>query len=140
MSIPSCTLFYPSSSSLPRSLHSGAQHQSVGAAVRPIALIKSSTITGSLFKIPNPGLPPRWICLSRPHNLHFMRRCSTSSTTPHSGHILSLLPFFLKTPGRHVLLAFFQSLVGLSGCHPSLIGLGCFLSFPPLSVCRRGHS
>ena len=85
----------PSSSSLPRSLHSGAQHQSVGAAVRPIALIKSSTITGSLFKIPSPGLPPRWICLSRPHNLQFMRRCSTSSTTPHSGHILSLLPFFL---------------------------------------------
>ena len=81
-----------SSSSLPRSLHSGAQHQSVGAAVRPIALIKSSTITGSLFKIPNPGLPPRWICLSRPQNLQFMRRCSTSSTTPHSGHILSLLP------------------------------------------------
>ena len=38
----------PSSSSL----HSDAQHQSVGVAVRPVALIKSSTITGSLFKIP----------------------------------------------------------------------------------------
>ena len=58
------TIAPSSSSSLPRSLHSGAQHQSVGAAVRPIALIKSSTITGSLFKIPSPGLPPRWICLS----------------------------------------------------------------------------
>ena len=92
MSFPILFVFWASSSSLPRSLHSGAQHQSVGAAVRPIALIKSSTITGSLFKIPNPGLPPRWICLSRPHNLHFMRRCSTSSTTPHSGDILSVLP------------------------------------------------
>ena len=44
----------PSSSS---SLHSDAQHQSVGAAVRPIALIKSSTITGSLFKIPEVANP-----------------------------------------------------------------------------------
>ena len=128
MSFPILFFFWASSSSLPRSLHSGAQHQSVGAAVRPIALIKSSTITDSLFKIPNPGLPPRWICLSRPHNLHFMRRCSTSSTTPHSGHILSLLP-------SAVLLAFFQSLVGLSGCHPSLIGLGCFLSLLPVEPC-----
>ena len=34
-----------SSSSLPKSLHSGAQHQSVGVAVRPIALIKSSTLS-----------------------------------------------------------------------------------------------
>ena len=37
--------------SLLRSLRSDAQHQSVGAAVRPLALIKSNTIMGSSFKI-----------------------------------------------------------------------------------------
>ena len=55
-----------SSSSLPRSLHSGAQRQSVGAAVRPIALIKSSTITGSLFKEPVLCQPKLYIVFTTP--------------------------------------------------------------------------
>ena len=36
-----------------------AQPQSVGAAVRPMALIKSNTITGPSFKIFSPGLVPK---------------------------------------------------------------------------------